>query len=201
MAISTKKFMSGLEGKSKAEIKGIYKVFLGQAEGSDRHLAEIASPRVLAMRDAYPYLCDVEIRKKAKTNHPKTDLPPVSLLTVDSNSDEYIARKYIQILESAKKRNKAFNLELSDIEEIVNENKCYYTGVTLTNKKGCNFQRTVDRVDNREGYVKGNVVACSHLANKLKNELFESPTSSIYTNIKFMSKLIIKMHKKLKESK
>jgi hypothetical protein len=198
MAISTAKFISNLKGKTEDEITNIYRINLGVVRsGKDKHLAGVSKPRVSAMLEAYPYLEGVSLCKDKKDS-------PVAEGThalVPDNTDEYVARKYIQILESAKKRGKGFNLELSDIEEIVKETKCYYTEVTLTNTKGCNFQRTVDRIDNREGYVKGNVVACSHLANKLKNDLFENPSSSVFTNIKFMASLLIKVHKKLKESK
>jgi hypothetical protein len=35
-------------------------------------------------------------------------------------------------------------------------------------------ERTIDRIDNNKGYVKGNVVSCSRKANQLKNLVFES---------------------------
>ena len=33
---------------------------------------------------------------------------------------------------------------------------------------------TLDRLIPEKGYVKGNVVACTHIANQLKNELLET---------------------------
>jgi hypothetical protein len=104
-----------------------------------------------------------------------------------------LAEKYINLHKSAMRRGKEFNLDIADVRKLLKTKKCFYTGVTLTEIEGDNYQRTVDRIDNTRGYVKGNVVACSHLANQIKNELFERPTSNISTNITFVKKLLTKL--------
>ena len=103
-----------------------------------------------------------------------------------------LSRKINQLYMSAQRRGKDFNLTLQDVDVLLKTPTCFYTGVELTTMPGP-YQRTVDRVDNNKGYVKGNVVACSNLANNIKNQLFESPTSDIRTNIEFMVKLISKL--------
>lgn len=104
----------------------------------------------------------------------------------------HVARKYVQLYESAARRNKKFDLALKDVARVLTTKHCYYTGVLLTRKAG-NYQRTIDRVDNDKGYVSDNIVACSHLANQIKNELFERPTSDLKTNIEFVDKLVGKL--------
>ena len=52
------------------------------------------------------------------------------------------------------------------------QKKCFYTGILLTTTQPGGVQQptdfTIDRVDNRLGYVSGNVVACCHAANSFK---------------------------------
>ena len=96
-------------------------------------------------------------------------------------TDEDISRKFLNILESAKRRGKEFNLSLSEVKKLLNRKTCFYTGVKLVKalhdqvENPVEGARTFDRIDSELGYVIGNVVACSHFANQLKNDLFESP--------------------------
>lgn len=81
-----------------------------------------------------------------------------------------------------------FDLELSDIEELLSANQCYYT-----NKKFDEFNLlSIDRVNSKKGYVKGNVVACISEINSVKSSLLESdnPTfKSIYELKSFVDKI------------
>lgn len=79
-----------------------------------------------------------------------------------------IAEKYLSLLNSAKSRSLDFNLYMSDIKRLLTAKVCYYTGDVLTNSN-----RTVDRLDHNQGYVRGNVVACTYEANQLKEKVFE----------------------------
>lgn len=80
-----------------------------------------------------------------------------------------IATKYISLHHSAGKRNKKFNLRLSDIRKLLQRKTCFYTGVSFE-KKG-NNARSVDCVTPSLGYTQGNVVACTVRVNKLKADL------------------------------
>lgn len=86
--------------------------------------------------------------------------------------DEDIARKYLSKITNCKTDGTAFELSFSQYRRVVTSKKCYYTGIDLTWKAAGDDMKSTDlsveRVDNKKGYVKGNVVACSHAANKLK---------------------------------
>ena len=107
--------------------------------------------------------------------------------------DLIVAEKYRALFNSAMKREKDFDLSFVDVRNLMQRKTCFYTGVKLSTERGQPYSRTVDRIDNTKGYVKGNVVACSHTANQIKNMLFEDPTSDVFTNLKFMQKMIAKM--------
>lgn len=76
---------------------------------------------------------------------------------------------------SAKKRNKAFSLSLAQFIEMTSQN-CYLCGkppLQKASKKGyfgTYFYNGLDRIDNKEGYVIGNVLACCQACNFLKRD-------------------------------
>ena len=87
--------------------------------------------------------------------------------------DEYTG--FRNLLSSCRKRNKNCNLDLPYLKELweKQEGKCVITGVNLVLKTNYNrnFQASLDRIDNSEGYVKGNVRYISVSVNWLKNDL------------------------------
>ena len=65
-----------------------------------------------------------------------------------------------------------YDLTKEYIQELLEkqEYKCYYTGVQL--KIGNKLTNpTIDRIDSSKGYIKGNVVICTEIANVMKNDL------------------------------
>lgn len=78
-------------------------------------------------------------------------------------------RKWLQIYESASKRGKEFNLDVSDVEALLLTEKCYYTGMPFTETN----KLTIDRLNPKLGYVKGNVYAIGFRANVAKEYLLE----------------------------
>ena len=86
--------------------------------------------------------------------------------------ESVIAAKYLQLKESANKRNKEFTLTLLDVRRLMQRKTCFYTKHKF-NHLDLNWKRTIDRIDPDKGYVQGNVVACSKWANALKNIMFE----------------------------
>lgn len=110
-----------------------------------------------------------------------------------------VASKFAQLYKSAKNRNKEFDLELKDVAELLLTKKCYYTGVDF--EKEGDLKKTIDRVDNARGYVKGNVVACTFLANNVKEMLFEKPTRELGVNIQFVSNVANTVLAKSQEEK
>lgn len=106
----------------------------------------------------------------AKNSHPYERLRIIRTTIHEVETFELkVLENQLHYMKSAKKRNLDFNLTKGDIRKLLTRKTCYYTGEPLTDNN-----RSVDRLDNRKGYVKGNVVACTVKANQLKEHLFES---------------------------
>jgi hypothetical protein len=149
--------------------------------GSWKGYVKMGKGATSSYKEKISYLEKVIKEKEGKTN---VTSEPVKK---EVSLDEQIARKFIQLKGSADKRGKDWNLTLADIRKLLQRKTCHYTGVKFTEEG--KYARTVDRIDNTKGYVKGNVVACTHWANQMKNELFELPDPMI----KHMKKLISKV--------
>lgn len=96
----------------------------------------------------------------------------VSLLkNLKQNEDfEFLSNTYwYKLCLSAKLRNIPFSLTLSHVKKLLKTKKCFYLGIPLDES---NF--TVDRLECEDGYTNKNTVACSALANHLKNNTIES---------------------------
>lgn len=101
---------------------------------------------------------------------------------------------YYRAKNNAKNKNLEFNLE---IEDIVIPEKCPYLEIPLTNNVGkrrkySENSYSIDRIDPKKGYVKGNVQIISWQANTMKNK------ASIEELITF-SKNALKIHDKNKD--
>lgn len=100
--------------------------------------------------------------------------------------DAWVSRFYQNKIESCKRRGIEFNLSLISVHNILRAKYCFYTGIELTRPpyrfdgyvpqgyERKNTDVTIERLDNRLGYVSKNVVACSKYANSLKG-VFEDP--------------------------
>lgn len=104
-----------------------------------------------------------------------------NLIEVKNTDCEYnrliaIAQKYKNLVQSAKSRNKEFNLTFNDVKKLIERKTCYYTKVKFNNNDP-RYVRTIDRKNASLGYVRGNVVACTKQANYLKENIFESSSN------------------------
>ena len=92
--------------------------------------------------------------------------------SIDIEFEKYVAEKYINKLNNARKRGIEFDISIMSIRNILSAKRCYYTGVELTRPiYGMDLRPTditIDRVDANKGYVRGNVVACCYEANQFK---------------------------------
>lgn len=90
----------------------------------------------------------------------------------------------------AKKRGLTFNVELDDI--VVPEN-CPLLGIPLRAAKGLATPNSpsLDRILNNLGYIKGNVIVVSMLANACKNQLCADDIIKVGTNLKLLENLRI----------
>ena len=84
--------------------------------------------------------------------------------------DLTLCKKYISLAESAKSRGIEFTLTLNDYKTLLRRKTCPYSGVTLINH-GADNNTSIDRIDNSKGYIKGNVIACEIMANRVKNNM------------------------------
>lgn len=86
-------------------------------------------------------------------------------------SDVAVANKFLNKRQNALDRGIEFTLTLQSIRNMLQAEHCYYTGIKMTESEGGKSRatdRTIDRVDSTKGYIPGNVVACCHAANNLK---------------------------------
>lgn len=128
-----------------------------------------------AKRDRRAYWREYQRRRYAAY---RASLPPkVSSLITENDPayslDEKIAYftwKLQQVAQSAKKREREFNLRVVDLQLPDN---CPVLGIPLDyGTPAKNFEATpsIDRIDNTKGYVTGNVLVISTRANTLKRD-------------------------------
>ena len=97
--------------------------------------------------------------------------------------DDYtVAKKLIQLKQSADSRGLEFSLSFKTIKKLLNTKICFYTGKKFT-KDGLN-NRTIDRVDSSKGYIEGNVVACTVYINSKKSNLTIEEIHTISDKVK-----------------
>lgn len=150
------------------------------------HQAEvITTPIVVAKKDEPPELTDFTSIQVATMDESYENIEPGLKYSNPLLWDLKVAIKYTNTLKSAVKRQLDFNLDLTDIEDLISQRRCFYTGVEFDN----NYILTFDRVDRTEGYIKGNVVACTTQANALKNSLFEL-TNGVFNDITSLKRFV-----------
>ena len=96
-------------------------------------------------------------------------------------SEIEVAKKLINIYQSAQDRKLQFNLSFEYVRKMLEYKTCYYTNKTFT-EEGPNA-RSFDRVDSEKGYIEGNVVACTIDINGKKSNLSFDEISCIYQKL------------------
>lgn len=99
-------------------------------------------------------------------------------------TDKVVAVKFLNIERSADARGFKFDLKLSTIRRLLNTEKCFFSGEILNDIEGDDNQRTFDRINNRQGYVEGNVVVCCSKLNKKKGDLTIAEIIMLYKGLK-----------------
>lgn len=107
-------------------------------------------------------------------------------------SEIEVAKKLINIYQSAQDRKLQFNLSFEYVRRLLEYKTCYYTNKPFT-EDGPNA-RSFDRVDSDKGYIEGNVVACTIDINGKKSNLSFDEISCLY------HKLVDKKGKDQKEA-
>lgn len=112
---------------------------------------------------------------KKGTGNPSAE-EVLSALNEESNIDPHkltdlqLAKKLFFASMKAKKRKIDFNLSLAKYRRLLTAKRCFYTGVIFT-PGDPNYSMSIDRVDNDQGYIDSNCVACCAWINKLKNNM------------------------------
>ena len=90
-------------------------------------------------------------------------------------TDYQIAAKYVKKADQARNLKIKFDLTLSEFTKILKRKRCAYSGLPFNNSKSERwFNLTIDRIDNKKGYVSGNVTAVCFGVNNFK-ALLENP--------------------------
>lgn len=114
----------------------------------------------------------------------------------------FVTNYYQNKIQSAKDRGIEFKLNLVSVRNLLRTQKCPYTGITLTvprqGKGSLSSDITIDRIDNKKGYIKGNVQAISNVANNFKS-IFENPQYPV--TMATAEKMLKKMQSKIKKVK
>lgn len=108
-------------------------------------------------------------------------------------SDLSVAKKLVQLKQSADNRSIHFNLRFNTVKRLLLVKRCYYTGKVFTESGG--NSRSIDRVDTSKGYIEGNVVACTTDINQKKANLTTDEIFTLYKKIKIHHKKKVKNKK------
>ena len=109
-------------------------------------------------------------RVPSKQNKKKSDL-----------SDVEVAKKLLNIYQSAMDRKLEFNLSFESVKTLLRFPTCYYTGRKFEPEGP--YSRSIDRIDSSKGYIEGNVVSCTVDINGKKSNLSDEEIELLYTKI------------------
>ena len=96
-------------------------------------------------------------------------------------SDVEVAKKLLNIYQSAADRKLEFNLSFESVKTLLKFQTCYYTGRKFDNDGP--YARSIDRIDSNKGYIEGNVVSCTVDINGKKSNLSDDEIELLYTKI------------------
>ena len=105
---------------------------------------------------------------------------PVNKKVVEP-SDVEVAKKLLNIYQSAMDRKLEFNLSFESVKTLLKFQTCYYTGRKFDNDGP--YARSIDRIDSNKGYIEGNVVSCTVDINGKKSNLSDDEIELLYTKI------------------
>jgi len=105
---------------------------------------------------------------------------PVNKKVVEP-SDVEVAKKLLNIYQSAADRKLEFNLSFESVKTLLKFQTCYYTGRRFDNDGP--YARSIDRIDSAKGYIEGNVVSCTVDINGKKSNLSDDEIELLYHKI------------------
>ena len=96
-------------------------------------------------------------------------------------TDLEVAKKMINIYQSAMDRKIEFNLSFDYVKKMLEYKTCYYTNILFTEDGP--HARSFDRIDSDKGYIEGNVVACTIDINGKKSNLSIDEITCLYNKL------------------
>jgi hypothetical protein len=109
------------------------------------------------------------------------------ILTNKGVPDIEVAKKMINLKQSADSRNIKFDLSFLTLKKLMEQRKCFYTSINFESKG--DLALSIDRMDNKLGYIEGNVVACTVEMNRKKADITLEEIEMIYKAIKKVKKI------------
>jgi hypothetical protein len=133
-------------------------------------------------KETKPTISKEKSPAQAETPAPAEQKPQIpQQIRQSSISDVEVAKKLINIHQSAQDRKLQFNLSFEYVRRMLEYKTCYYTNKPFT-EDGPNA-RSFDRIDSDKGYIEGNVVACTIDINGKKSNLSFEEISCIYLKL------------------
>ena len=97
-------------------------------------------------------------------------------------TDHDVAKKMLNLKQSADSRNIKFDLSFLVLKNLMEQKKCFYTGRVFDGKG--DYALSIDRIDNKIGYIDANVVACTVEINRKKTDITIEEIEMLYKAIK-----------------
>lgn len=142
-------------------------------------IERIAQTTDQAVEATMPFIEDKPQPAEQRTQ--PTEQRPTPVKNKTCISDVEVAKKLINIYQSAQDRKLQFNLSFEYVRKMLEYKTCYYTNKPFT-EDGPNA-RSFDRVDSDKGYVEGNVVACTIDINGKKSNLSFDEIACLYNKL------------------
>ncbi len=112
-------------------------------------------------------------------------------------SDVEVAKKLLNIYQSAMDRKLEFNLSFDSVKTLLKFPTCYYTGRRFDNEGP--YARSIDRIDSNKGYIEGNVVSCTVDINGKKSNLSDDEIELLYNKIVLHKKKSVQTEEPMEE--
>lgn len=128
-----------------------------------------------SVKSAHDWISDLKHHNKGDKRHmiAVRQTPNKPMAVVELPSDISIARFYLLKSERALENGIEFSLTFAEFKRLSKTTKCRFTGLDLTSSTF-----TIDRIDNKLGYITGNVAACHKIFNQIK-AIAENPVNDI----------------------
>lgn len=113
-------------------------------------------------------------------------------------TDEKVAKKHVDLKNSAESRRIPFSLSLKRTRQLLQQRTCFYTGIVF-DEDDPQKKRSIDRVLSDSGYTDTNTVACIVRINSLKANLTVTEIKLIYKGVRIHLKKQKQREKELKK--